>query len=187
MSHRDSNLDSDCYFWLSTRFLEWFWTFDTKSIILGLSKTVGDCVLSVNTYYNNNQWYSVVYRVLDQRRLFWHTKEKFRNTKRNWVFLIFLKCVKIASVGLKLDRPQLQHWLLFSECNWPTPKSENSKVVGLPVPMGYDCVCASACVSSSPSDFEWCSPSSSFSRIWIKQAPALEDLKRHSYNNQTNV
>ena len=27
------------------------------------------------------------------------------------------KCVKIASVGLKLDRPQLQHWLLFLEHN----------------------------------------------------------------------
>ena len=70
------------------------------------------------------------------------------------MFLIFLKCVKIASVGLKLDRPQVQHWLLFLEHNWPTLKSENSDVVRLPVPMGYDCVCASACVSSSPSDFE---------------------------------
>ena len=48
---------------------------------------------------------------------------------------MFLKYVKIASVGLKLDRTQLQHWLLFSEHNWPTPKSENSNVVGLPVPM----------------------------------------------------
>ena len=44
------------------------------------------------------------------------------------------KCIKIASVGLKLDRPQLQHWLLFLEHNWPAPKSENSNVVGLPVP-----------------------------------------------------
>ena len=49
------------------------------------------------------------------------------------MFLIFLKCAKIASVGLKLDRPQLQHWLLFLDHNWPTPKSENSNVVGLPV------------------------------------------------------
>ena len=57
--------------------------------------------------------------------IFWHTKEKFRNTKRSWVFLIFSECVKIASVGLKLDRPQLQHWLLFLEHNWPTPNSEN--------------------------------------------------------------
>ena len=65
-----------------------------------------------------------------------------------------VKCVKLAFVGLKLDRPQLQNWLLFLEHNWPTPKSENSNVVGLPVPMGCDCVCASACVFSSPSDFE---------------------------------
>ena len=70
------------------------------------------------------------------------------------MFLIFLKCVKIVSVGLKLDRPQLQHWLMFLEHSWSTPKSENSNVVGLPVPMGYDCVYASACVSFSPSDFE---------------------------------
>ena len=68
-------------------------------------------------YNNNNQWCSVVYRVLDQRRLFWHTKEKFRDTKRSWVFLMFLEGVKITSVGLKLDRPQLQHWLLFLEHN----------------------------------------------------------------------
>ena len=27
----------------------------------------------------------------------------------------FLERVKITSVGLKLDRPQLQHWLLFLE------------------------------------------------------------------------
>ena len=51
------------------------------------------------------------------------------------MFLIVLKCVKIVSVGLKLDRPQLQHWLLFLEHNWPTLKSENSNVVGLPVPI----------------------------------------------------
>ena len=30
-------------------------------------------------YYSNNQLGSLVYRVLDQHRLFWHTKEKFRN------------------------------------------------------------------------------------------------------------
>ena len=70
------------------------------------------------------------------------------------MFLVFLKCVKITSLGLKLDLPQLQHWLLFLEHNWPTPKSENSNVVGLPVPMSYDCVDRSACVFSSPSDFE---------------------------------
>ena len=71
----------------------------------------------VSFYYNNNQWCSVVYRVLDQRRSFWHTNEKFRNTNRSWVFLIFLEGVKITSVGLKLDRLQLQHWLLFLEHN----------------------------------------------------------------------
>ena len=68
------------------------------------------------------------------------------------MFLNFFSCVKITSVGLKLDRPQLQHWLLFLEHN--RLRSENSNVVGLPVPMGYDCVYGSACVSSSPSDFE---------------------------------
>ena len=31
------------------------------------------------------------------------------------MFLIFLEGVKITSVGLKLDRPQLQHLLLFLE------------------------------------------------------------------------
>ena len=35
-------------------------------------------------YYNNNRWRSVVYRILNQRRLFWQTKEKFRNMKRSW-------------------------------------------------------------------------------------------------------
>ena len=76
-------------------------------------------------HYNNNQWRSVVYRVLDQRRLFWHRKEKFRNTKRSWVFLIFLECVKITSVGLKLDRSQLQHgWSLLKH-----NRSENLNVV----------------------------------------------------------
>ena len=67
------------------------------------------------------------------------------------MFLIFLECAKITSVGLKLDRSQLQHWLSFLEHN----KSENSNVVaGLPVPTGYDCVHDSACDSSSPFDFE---------------------------------
>ena len=101
------------------------------------------------------------------------------------MFLIFLKCIKVASVGLKLDRPQLQHWLLFLEHNWPTPKSENSNVVGLPVPMGYDCVSASACVIPVLLTLSDAGSSSSFSRI--QQAPALVDLKRHSYNNQTTM
>ena len=69
------------------------------------------------------------------------------------VFLIFLECVKITSSGLKLDRPHLQHWLLFLEHN----RSENSNVVsGLPVLIGYDhdCVYDSAYDSSSPFDLE---------------------------------
>ena len=70
------------------------------------------------------------------------------------MFLIILKCVKITYVGPKLDRPKLQHWLLFLEHN--RPRYEDSNVVGLPVPMGYDCVYGSACVSSSPFDFEKC-------------------------------
>ena len=58
------------------------------------------------------------------------------------MFLIFLEDVKITSVGLKLYRPQLQHWLLFLEHN--TIKRLRSKdlnvVAGLPVPVDYDCV-----------------------------------------------
>ena len=59
---------------------------------------------------------------------------------------------KIASIGLRLDRPQLQHWLFFWEHNWPTPKSENSNVVGLlaptvcPLPATY---CSHACLRAS--------------------------------------
>ena len=55
------------------------------------------------------------------------------------MFLIFPEGVKITSVGLKLDRPQLQHWLLFLEHNRLTSKDLNV-VAGLPVPMDYDCV-----------------------------------------------
>ena len=55
------------------------------------------------------------------------------------MFLIFLECVKISSIGLKLDRPQLQHWLLFLEHN--RLRSNNLNVVaGIPVPMDYDYV-----------------------------------------------
>ena len=58
------------------------------------------------------------------------------------MFLIFLEGVKITSVGLKPDRPQLQHWLLFLEHN--TINRLRSKdlnfVAGLPVPMDIDCV-----------------------------------------------
>ena len=67
--------------------------------------------------------------------------------------LIFLEFVKIISVGLKLDRLQLQRWVSFLERN--SPRSVNSNVVAvLPVPMGYDCVYDSAYDSSSPFDFE---------------------------------
>ena len=55
------------------------------------------------------------------------------------MFLIFLEGVKITSVGLKLDRPQLQHWSLFLEHKRLVSKDLNV-VAGLPVPMDYDCV-----------------------------------------------
>ena len=57
-------------------------------------------------------------------------KEKFRNTSEG---------VQITSIGLKLDRPQLQHRLLFLEYNRIGSKDFNV-VSGLPVPMDYDCV-----------------------------------------------
>ena len=129
--------------------------------------------------------------VLDQWRLFWHTKEKFRKKKQSWVFLIFLKCVKIASVGLRLDRPQPQHWLLFQEHNWPTPKSENSNVVGLPVPQPGLYLWAMTVfvlqLASPPVLLILCDTCSSSSFSRIQKAQALVDLKRHSYNNQTNI
>ena len=55
------------------------------------------------------------------------------------MFLIFFEGVKIISVGLKLDRPQCQHWLLFLEHNRFRSK-DLSVVAGLPVTMDYDCV-----------------------------------------------
>ena len=55
------------------------------------------------------------------------------------MFLIFLEGVKITSIGLKLNRPQLQHWLLFLEYNRLSSKDLNV-VAGLPVPIDYDCV-----------------------------------------------
>ena len=61
----------------------------------------------------------------------------------------FFECVKIVSVGL--DRPQLQHWLFFSEHN--RARFENSNVVA-GLLMGYDCVYDSACDSSSPFGLE---------------------------------
>ena len=52
------------------------------------------------------------------------------------MFLIFLEGVKITSVGLKIDRPQLQHWLLFLEHNRLRSKDLNV-VAGLLVTMDY--------------------------------------------------
>ena len=58
------------------------------------------------------------------------------------MFLIFLEGAKITSVGLKLDRPQLQQWLSFLEYNTINRlRPEDLNVVAsLPVPVNYDCV-----------------------------------------------
>ena len=59
------------------------------------------------------------------------------------MFPIFLEGVKISLVGLKLVRPQLQHWLLLSEHNRLRSININvdlKVVAGLPVPMDYDYV-----------------------------------------------
>ena len=58
------------------------------------------------------------------------------------MFLIFLEGVKITSVGLKLDRPQQQHWLLFLEHNTINRlRYKNLNVVAsLPLPVDCDCV-----------------------------------------------
>ena len=64
-------------------------------------------------------------------------KEKFRNMKQSRAFLIFLECVKITPLELKLDRPQLQQWLLMLYQN--RPRSENTDAVaGLSIPVGYE-------------------------------------------------
>ena len=55
------------------------------------------------------------------------------------MFLIFLEGIKITYVGLKLDRQQLQHWLLLLEHNRLRSKDLNV-VTDLTVPMDYDCV-----------------------------------------------
>ena len=73
--------------------------------------------------------------------------------KRNGVFLIFLECVKITSLELQLDRPQLQQWLLMLYHNRPGSKNTDT-VAGLPIPMGYEWVYDSACDSFCPSVFE---------------------------------
>ena len=56
------------------------------------------------------------------------------------MFLIFLEGVKITSVGLKLNRPQLQHWLLFLEHNTIKRSKDLNVVAGLLVPLDYNCV-----------------------------------------------
>ena len=53
------------------------------------------------------------------------------------MFLIFVESAKITSVGLKIDRPQLQHWLLFLKHNRLRSKDLNV-VAGLLVPMDHD-------------------------------------------------
>ena len=80
-------------------------------------------------------------------------KRKVKKHKAKLSVSNFFEYVKITSVGLKLDRPQLEHWLLFLEHS--RSGSEDSNVVaGLPVRMGYDCVYDLVCDSSSPFDFE---------------------------------
>ena len=65
-------------------------------------------------------------------------------------FQLTFKGVKITSVGLKLDRPQLQQWLLFLEHNTINKlRSIDLNVVGLPVSMGHDCVYGSACMKQA--------------------------------------
>ena len=63
--------------------------------------------------------------------------------KQSRDFLIFLECVKITPLELKLDRPQLQQWLLMLCHN--RPRSENTDAVaGLPIQKGYEWVHDSA-------------------------------------------
>ena len=91
------------------------------------------------------------------------------------MFLIFLDCVKITSTDIKLDRQQLQHWLLFLEHN----RSENADVAaGLPVavPIGYDYVYNTPPVllilsdaGSSPSRFETLQSKKLNKRVGSKQ------------------
>ena len=84
---------------------------------------------------------------LDQQRFF-HTRKKSLEQESNLSVSNFLERVEITSVGLKLDRPQLQHWLFI------VFRSENANGVAcLPVPMSYDCVYDSAGDSSSPFEF----------------------------------
>ena len=50
---------------------------------------------------------------------YFETQKKNMETRSEVVSLICLECVEIASFGLNLDRPQLQHWLLSLEHNRP--------------------------------------------------------------------
>ena len=71
--------------------------------------------------------------------------------KQSGAFLIFLECVKITPLELKLDRPQ--QWLLMLYHN--RPRSENTyAVAGLSIPMGYEWIYDSAYDLFCPSDFE---------------------------------
>ena len=57
--------------------------------------------------------------------------------KQSGAFRIFLECVKITPLELKLDRPQLQQWLLMLYHNGP--RSENTDAIaGLSIPVGYE-------------------------------------------------
>ena len=63
--------------------------------------------------------------------------------KQSRVFQNFLEHVKITPLELKLNRPQLQQWLLMLCHN--RPRSENTDAVaGLPIHMGYEWVHDSA-------------------------------------------
>ena len=73
--------------------------------------------------------------------------------KQSGVFLIFLECVKITPLELKLDRPQLQQWLLMLYHN--RRRSENTDAVAsLSIPMGYELINNSVSNLFCPSDFE---------------------------------
>ena len=73
--------------------------------------------------------------------------------KQRGAFLIFLECVKITPLELKLNRPQLQQWLLMLYHN--RPRSENTDAVaGLSIPMAYEWIYDLAYDLFCPSDFE---------------------------------
>ena len=80
------------------------------------------------------------------------------------MLLIFLEGVKITSVGVKLDRPQVQHWLLFLEHNRLRSKDLNV-VAGLPVPMDMTVFMIQFETLSVPLILSNAGSSSSFCRI----------------------